>query len=50
MVDEKKSTASLKGIESIHIWISRKAEWYTIPEDGLERQEQMEGMEALIGE
>lgn len=49
-VDEKKSTASLKGIGGKHIWVSRKPEWYTIPEDGLERQEKMEGVEALIGE
>lgn len=47
-VDEKKSTTSLKGIKSKHIWVSRKPEWYTIPKDGSERQERMEGVEALI--
>jgi ubiquinone/menaquinone biosynthesis C-methylase UbiE len=49
-VDEGKSTASLKGIGRKHIWVSRKPEWYNIPDDGLERQERMEGVESLIGE
>jgi ubiquinone/menaquinone biosynthesis C-methylase UbiE len=49
-VDEGKSSASLKGIGKKHIWVSGKPEWYNVPEDGLERQDRMEGVEKLIGE
>lgn len=49
-VDEKKSVASLRGIGRKHIWVGRKPGWYDIPDDGLERQERMEGVENLIGE
>ena len=49
-VDEGRSAISLKGIGNKHIWVSTKPDWYSIPEDGLERQDRMEGVEKLIGE